>query len=265
MIYFVTALSFEAKPIIEHFSMKCIVSDGAYRIYQSESAILGISGVGEFNGATLVGIMCTMRKPTKNDILVNFGICGAVSSALNIGDFVRVQEVVYGLERPLILDAFAGANDSEKLLSIPEDILDMEAYGVAFAGLKFFTCDRVFIYKVVSDIAKETAEKEGGKIDKNLAVTVINEGAEKLFGYLTNIEKFYQTENDDSFVFSSEEIDRINKIGEDLKLSFQDKEILKNHFRKMKYLGKQVSFDPEPVKDRRQGEILLKKLVASDV
>lgn len=64
MIYFITALSFEAQPLISSYNMKCAVADGAFRIYESENAVLGISGTGEFSASTLAGVLFTYRKPS---------------------------------------------------------------------------------------------------------------------------------------------------------------------------------------------------------
>lgn len=136
----------------------------------------------------------------------------------------------------------------------------MEAYGISFAASKYFTADRIFILKVISDIASETT-KNKMKIDRELAFKVVSESAEKVVNFANGAAEYYK-QND--LLFSDEENKLFEKTAENWMLTFQGRTILRNFFTKQKLLGRNVSFECEPVKDKRQGEIKLKKLVAGD-
>ncbi len=261
-VYFHTALAFEAEPLIKLYKMKCEVSEGPFRIYRGENAVLTVSGVGDMCASAALGYLFGKYPPGDGDIFVNYGTAGTNGGAFCPGDLTVVRKIGREGQRELFCDLLFDADlENVKFAEIPSDIAEMEAYGAVFAAQKFFKTDRVFVLKVISDVAATTTQN-GGKIDKAFAAEAVNNSAATVAAFVERARHFYAKNTNKPYDFTENELKMLEKAAENLKLSYQDTLILKNYFWKEKLLGREIDFVPEPTADRTQGEIVLKRTVS---
>lgn len=163
MLYFITAIQPEAFPLITHYGLRS--TNARYgRLYISEETVsdeekvlLTISGVGAVSAAMSLSEVFTLYPPKKNDILINIGICGATNAT--IGDVFRINKITdISDNRDFYPDILQPTVFREApLLTVPtisnnpHGLTDMEASGIYQAGVPFFSPDRMFFYKLVSD------------------------------------------------------------------------------------------------------------------
>ena len=74
MLYFITALYAEAKPIITHLSLRKNNDYIHSTVYENEHVTLLITGIGKLSAAIALTELLTRKPPAKQDILCNIGI-----------------------------------------------------------------------------------------------------------------------------------------------------------------------------------------------
>lgn len=76
MIYLVTALRAEAKPLLEQWRLK---RDRGFsgRLYRNDDLLLLVCGMGMDNARRALEALLAYREPEEGDLFINFGLCAA--------------------------------------------------------------------------------------------------------------------------------------------------------------------------------------------
>ena len=222
MLYIVTALYIEAKPLISLFNLKKDNSYTKFQVFSNEDVKLIISGTGRVKSATALTYLVSKEDIKKNDYIVNIGFVASNKNS-QLGDIVYVSKIknAYSdfdfypemIYKHNFLEGSLTTFDSivEKKIENTEYI-DMEAYGFFQTASIFFKKDKIMVLKIVSDILKDKAEDRilVDFKDENL----FSESYNNIYKFLVN----FKTVNDDSdFTITEQEL--IKKVLENLRLS----------------------------------------------
>ncbi|MCK9455289.1 MAG: hypothetical protein WCY51_03465 [Sulfurimonas sp.] len=148
MLYIVTALKPEIQAFIDKYKLlkgKC----DKFTLFSSRELRVILSGVGINNAKEATDALIKNFKPSKDDIFINIGICGA-SRKYKIGELIKVGRVIYRDKEHIVGNnplCTLTCKDSEASKSLDE-IVDMESYGFCEATTYI---ENRYIYKVVSD------------------------------------------------------------------------------------------------------------------
>lgn len=167
MIYLITALDAEARPLIEHYRLKRCY-DLPFTVYRNDSVLLLVTQMGSKNAMMAVSALLGYALPSVNDILINIGICGApeefpIGEALLIHQIINRDRCYY----PDILYSHSLHESSLMCLDTPQETrlntpVDMESSGIFQAASRFFKLHKIAFLKIVSDhFQPETVTKEG--------------------------------------------------------------------------------------------------------
>lgn len=213
MIYVMMALYQEAHGLIRELELKKNTAYAPFEVFDNESAgiRLVVTGVGEIAAAAATAAVCARDGADAADFLVNIGCCAAggcepadrdmdsgygAAHAAQIGDLYvchkiteqatgktfypdilyrhpwKERELVTGMQ-PLQRAAAHGA------------LYDMEAAAVYQAGIRFFSPDRMFFLKVVSDFGIAGQERMTAEVLTGLLEQHVKEVA----AFLTNLRE----------------------------------------------------------------------------
>lgn len=222
MLYIVTALYIEAKPLISLFNLKKDNSYTKFQVFSNEDVKLIISGTGKVRSATALTYLISKEDIKKNDYIVNIGFVASNKNS-QLGDIVYISKIqnAYSdfdfypemIYKHNFLEGSLTTFDSivEKKIENTEYI-DMEAYGFFQTASIFFKKDKIIVLKIVSDILKDKVEDRVlvDFKDENL----FTESYDNIYKFLVN----FKTVNDDSdFTITEQEL--IKKVLENLRLS----------------------------------------------
>lgn len=225
MIYFSTAIYYEAAPIIEKYNMKKLTEVSQFQVFKGDNASLIISGVGGTSSAIAAAFMLAMSKASEKDFFVNIGVCAAADLDYKTGDVVLcnklINEPMGKIFFPDMLFSHpfkeAALLTCAKPVSHREDVLkkaaiaDMEGAFAYEAASRFIPPHKIFTVKVVSDMC------EPEKVTPDKVKELMYEAVEKFLPWLEQIEKFSPEEKKE--VLSSDELEMINLICKNLKFS----------------------------------------------
>lgn len=76
MITILTALMFEAAPLIRHFGLKKDLGRKDFPVFRHADILLAVSGVGKVQAAMAAAALLSANPPTGQDLLLNIGFCG---------------------------------------------------------------------------------------------------------------------------------------------------------------------------------------------
>lgn len=160
----ITALSVEAKPLIEHYKLSSI-NNRYFRIYEGNNIILIISGVGKIKSSIATTYILSQIDNLDRCVALNIGLCGTQDRSHNRGTPILVNKVRdrdTGYEYfPDILfshNMIEGGVETHSVLvslenqpPIEEKFVDMEASGFFEGASTFLPPHRISCIKVVSD------------------------------------------------------------------------------------------------------------------
>ena len=225
MLYIVTALYIEAKPLISLFNLKKDNTYTKFQVFSNENIKLIVSGTGKIKSATALTYLISNKDIKENDYIINIGFIANSNNSSQLGDIVYISkiqnaysdttfypEMIYKhnfLEGSLTTFDKIIENKIENI-----EYIDMEAYGFFQTASIFFKKDKIIVLKIISDILKE---KVKDRIlfdfkDDNL----FNESYKKIYDFLL---KFINMPDDNKNNFNNNEQDLIKKVLENLKLS----------------------------------------------
>ena len=167
MIYIIVALKIEASPLIEAFKLK-----KRDFLYLNSNIILIVSGVGKKNSAQALKKLNIQ----KDDIVINFGICGAKDKNIKIGDIFLTQGSNFFPNKTI--SSFDRAVDES--FDIKTDLVDMEAEGFYEEAKKF--TNNIYILKIVSD------HLDTKFLKKEFVYSLINKKIKKIKEFIWQIE-----------------------------------------------------------------------------
>lgn len=167
MIYLITALDAEARPLIEHYRLKRCY-DLPYTVYRNDSTLLLVTQMGSKNAMMAVSALLGWCQPKESDCVINIGICGAPEE-FSIGEALLIHQIIDQNRSyyPDILYSHFLRESSLMCLNTPQDIrlntpVDMESSGIFQAASRFFKLHQMAYLKIVSDhFQPETLTKEG--------------------------------------------------------------------------------------------------------
>ena len=225
MLYIVTALYIEAKPLISLFNLKKDNTYTKFQVFSNENIKLIISGTGKIKSATALTYLISNKDIKENEYIINIGFIASLNNNSQLGDIVYISkiqnaysdttfypEIIYKhnfLEGSLTTFDKIIDNKIENI-----EYIDMEAYGFFQTASIFFKKDKIIVLKIISDILKENVKDRilFDFEDDNL----FNESYKKIYDFLL---KFINIPTDSRNNFNNNEQDLIKKVLENLKLS----------------------------------------------
>ena len=222
MLYIVTALYIEAKPLISLFNLKKDNSYTKFQVFSNENVKLVISGTGKIKSATALTYLISKEDIKKNDYIVNIGFVASNKNS-QLGDIVYISKIqnAYSdfdfypemIYKHNFLEGSLTTFDSIVESKI-EDIeyIDMEAYGFFQTASIFFKKAKIIVLKIVSDILKD-------KVEDRVLVDFKDENPfaksyDNIYKFLIN---FKAIDDEDEFTIVEQEL--IKKVLENLRLS----------------------------------------------
>ena len=155
MLYIVTALPCEAKPLIKHYRLNGRQAENGFRIYENNKIRLIIAGIGKCAAAAACAYL-QGAEPQGKHAWLNLGIAG--HGDLNIGDAVmahKVTDSVTGTSwypaMPFKHPCPTVALDQAKTDYQTDTAYDMEASGFYATAIRFNSSELVQVFKVISD------------------------------------------------------------------------------------------------------------------
>lgn len=275
MIYIFTALYCEAHIFIRHFHLIKNQEDTWFQQFYNETAgiRLTITGVGEIAAAAAVGSVCSLYKPSQNDLLLNIGICAHPTK--NDGMFLCNKIVEEATGRTFYPDMLYRHNFSEGTVTtsmkpyisdngaaqapsglLAETLYDMEAAAVYQTGIHYFGPHQMIFLKLVSD----TGAIE--EVNKEQTVLLLEQYKDSIFDYIGQISAITSKIGRRKRVLSREEETFIESFCMDLHCSKAMKDSMKQYIHylkliKMDYVSIiQNMYDEKliPCKDKREGK-----------
>lgn len=169
MVYIFTALYCEAHIFIRQYNLIKNQDCTWYQEFYNETAgiRLVVTGVGEIAAAAVVSSVCSLYRPTQDDLLFNVGICAHTT---NDGIFLCNQIIEKATGKTFYPDMLYRHNFKEGTIvtgmlpwiadydndqmTVPvltDNLYDMEAAAVYQAGIHFFGPHQMIFLKIVSD------------------------------------------------------------------------------------------------------------------
>lgn len=219
MIFLVSALYREAKPIIEKYKLRKYGYSEKFPIYKNENITVIISGVGKVNSAIATTYLLSNHDPDLRGIYICLGYCGSVLGAnYSLGKIIIIHkitdnssnrnyftDIIY--KHDFMEDSLVTCDKVVSLADLSEDggtLFDMEASGFYLACNSFLKRNQIFVAKVISDFIDDKARKE---IDFDL----MDEKILEAFDFFYELAQKIQTEEK---IFTEEEEASLEKIKE---------------------------------------------------
>lgn len=273
MIYIFTALYSEAHIFIKKFNLIKNLENTWFQEFYNETAgiRLTVTGVGEIAAATAVGTICTMYKPTHNDLLCNIGICAHTLE--NSGIFICNKLIEKATGRTFYPDMLYHhnfdegtivtgmmplnlENDSEIPLDIIGRLYDMEAAAIYQAGIHFLGPHQMIFLKIVSD--KGTTKD----VSKEQVIFLMESYQKNIFDYLIKLSNIIQKNiSHNSSLHQNEEL--VETFCRDMHCSKAMKDTVQQYIRYFSLTGIdyisiiQKMYEKEllPCKNKREGKL----------
>ncbi|MDD3840292.1 MAG: hypothetical protein PHP06_06925 [Clostridia bacterium] len=230
MIYIVTALAIEARPLIKHFGLKK-TGYNFFREYASGDILLVISGTGKINSACAVSDILSRHQPGSRDAIINFGICGSVDADCNKGETFFINKVVDNdTQRVYYPDIMIDHGMQEaglRTYSMPvafddckqsEEFVDMEGSGFFQAASHYLGPHSIYVIKILSDFLNET------KLDRDFIRQMIESKLYQIETVLYDIKKMLEIS--EKQLLNQKEQKLISDIKNNLNLTVSQKHLL---------------------------------------
>lgn len=226
MIYFLTALYYEAKNIIEHYRMKKLIEVTKFQVFRGENEVLIISGVSGVKAVVAATYLLTRFKYSSQDIFINVGICGAVKDKGNIGEIFLCNKLIDSFSKKVfypdilfkhpfregILESFAEVVNETDRLNINADIVDLEGTFVYEAVELFFSPENIYIIKVVSDILNDNY------VAPTLIESLMSDNMPNLYKWLEELIKF-KSNHEDQDIINIREYKTLETLSQNMNLT----------------------------------------------
>ena len=270
MLYIVTALYIEAKPLILLFDLKKDNKYTKFQVFSNDKVKLIISGTGRIKSSVALTCLVSNLNIEEKDFVVNIGFVASCSKKSNLGDIILANkiknaysEINYYPEIAYKHNFIEGSISTfdkviEKSIENVEYI-DMEAYGFFQTASIFFKKNKILTLKIVSDILKELSKDR--KILNFEDDNSLNKIYSNIYNFLLKILN-YQLENKNNF--SNDEQDLIKKILENLKLSdtmtYELLNILKYFKIKYNHINFLEKYSKVEVKSKKDGKLFFEEI-----
>lgn len=248
MVCIVTALPYEASPLIKKYYLK---QEGSryFPIYRGNGISLIVSGVGKMASAIATTYLLAQnltpgQAEGQEDLaIINIGVCGAFHQRYSIGTPVLVHKIVdhetgkQYFPDILIEHAFEeGSLETHKDVVRREDVLDgrvklqadlvdMEGSGFFQAASRFLAPHQIYVIKVVGDYLDVV------DFDRQRVTRCISDALDAVDGLITQVEGLCRAQGD---VLTQDERRRLESIKESLRLTVTQSHQLMDMARKYK-------------------------------
>ncbi len=173
MLFLAFALYSEAAAWIRFFSAKRLSAsfgDTVFSAQNEEAAVtILLTGSGPVPAAASLSRMLSQLAPKEDDIFVNIGSCGCPDESLPLGQTVLIHRLLEAATSrsfyPDLLFMHSFPERSLTTQAVPKNaekkcaemLYDMEGAALFQAALPFFSTDRMFFFKIVSDYGANTS------------------------------------------------------------------------------------------------------------
>ncbi|MFX0558831.1 hypothetical protein TEPIDINF_000198 [Tepidibacillus infernus] len=164
MIFIISALYPEAKPLIEYFQLKKVLQVSRIQLYENNGIVLAVSGVGITSSAIATTYLLTKYEVKATDTILNIGVAGAKSQKLQ-GDLIYCHKIIHHdtkhnyypdilVEHSFsegVLETFSTIVDLSISKEVIGDLVDMEEAGFFEAASTFLPPHQIHMLKIISD------------------------------------------------------------------------------------------------------------------
>lgn len=201
MITYITALYPEAKGLIERLNLKKQPSETLYQLFEGEQIRLLVTGAGMISAATATARHFTNFPATAQDVVVNLGVAGytpGVHQSAAIGDLFLASGLTEAATGRTFYPDFLYRHSFSvlPLITVPivykydstfveESLYDMEASALYQALLPHITPDRMFFFKVISDLPGKTDDAPV------LPEKLLAPHLESIVSFVTKLQEFF--------------------------------------------------------------------------
>lgn len=224
MVYFLTALYYEARDIIEHYKMKKVMEVTKFQVFKGENELLIISGTSEIKAVVAATYLLTHFEYSENDIFINVGICGAIKEKACKGDIFLCNKLIDDFSKKAFypdmlfkhpfregtLESFSEVVNDTGKQNIDTDIVDQEGAFIYEAVSMFIKPQNIYIIKIVSDILNPNS------ITPQTIENLMSDNMNKVYKWLEERIKL-KFENED--IMSIEEYKILKNLSEKMKLT----------------------------------------------
>lgn len=205
MLYIITALYAEATPFIKHYNLKRDRLMKRHELYTSEQGdvLLLITKPGKIAAAMAVTELLVTHEPTRNDFLINIGVCGSTQDPMGAVTGSNANIPVYictdifdhdtgkhyypdmlfnhpftesGIETCSVV-----INDKSLVAML---LVDMEASAIFQAASSFFSPHQMSFLKMPSD------NLETSQVTRETVTGVIENALSSICGWLDTFSKY---------------------------------------------------------------------------
>lgn len=281
MIYLFTALYWEAHFLIKQFKLARNPKNTWLQQFENEEAgiRLTITGVGEIAASAAVGSVCGGYRPSREDVLLNVGICARRGGTDGIFLCNRITEEATGRtfypdmlyrhdfqEAPIVTGMRLwnrAKEDPGRRPAVPTGALyDMEAAAIYQAGSLFFGPHQMIFLKIVSDCG-EAGEVSGQQIQR-----LMERYQEPLIDYILRIGRITGKRDWGEGCLRKKEEALLEKLVGDMHCSRAMEDSLRQYIRYltlsrndfMDVINNMYENGLLPCKDRREGKLCFEEL-----
>lgn len=188
----VTALSSEARPLIEHYSLSRQTLSGR-PVYASEKCLLLQTGIGKLNAAAATAAL--LQALPDIDSIINIGIAGGTDPRSSVVLATAIADAGSGKRwytqlppehcLPAALNRVVCTLDKPDSAYQDGTVFDMEAAGIFAAATQWLDSSRVHSLKVISD----TPEQPFTRLDKNDIPGLVKQMIESIDALMLHLRK----------------------------------------------------------------------------
>jgi len=228
VIYIVTALPWEARPIIDRYNLRREGDPRYFPVFSGNDMRLIVSGVGKIASSIAATYLLAGEETGQDTAIVNIGLCGAVNQEHPIGTSVLVNKIVDHetgneyypdilLKHPFIegsIETHSRVVRRENVdggqTRILADYVDMEASGFYQAAVRFLSPHQIYVIKIISDYL------DVKDFHKDRVTGWIARAVDDIYGFLEQVRMFCKSNEP---VFSEAEQCYLENIKERLRLT----------------------------------------------
>ncbi|KXG42939.1 5'-methylthioadenosine/S-adenosylhomocysteine nucleosidase family protein [Tepidibacillus decaturensis] len=223
MIFIISALYPEAKPLIEYFQLKKVLKVSRIQLYENNGIVLAVSGVGITSSAIATTYLLTKYEVKATDTILNIGVAGAKSQKLQ-GDLIYCHKIIHHdtkhnyypdilVEHSFsegVLETFSTIVDLSMSKEVIGDLVDMEGAGFFEAASTFLPPHQIHVLKIVSDQLKPTV------VTSYDISQLIKNQLESIAAFIKNLQEVSFT---DPEVLTEEDLQLLQQLRDHLRLT----------------------------------------------
>ena len=219
-----SAIHWEAAAIIKHYGLKKDLSFKSLEVFSNDEITYVISGIGKLKAACAVSrVLQTFKDPSKV-ALINIGVAGSKPKEYEVGTLLRIvsckdlasgrsyyPELTLNFDIP---EASIETHDkpvtSDKISELSSSLVDMELAGALEAASHFITWDRVYSFKIVSDLL------EVGCLSKKFVEDLVDKNLEAILKAIKQIQLYLESSPS---ILDIESVNFVDQVADKIRLT----------------------------------------------